>query len=574
MSKITKPDFKRIREEIGNNYAQKSLPTNRFHEEDNNSHLGNYFETRNEFEHDVDRIIYSKSFRRLQHKAQVYSNKKGDHYRTRLTHTLEVAQIAKGISRNLNLNVPLTEAIALGHDIGHTPFGHAGEQVLDEIMRGKDDLGGKLHYSIDFGGFKHNFNSINILEKVEEKNMGTGLNLTWQTLDGILKHTAIIKKDKQWNLKRFVRDYSNYKSFIDYDYYKTTPIFTFPLTLEGQIVKISDEIAQREHDLDDGLRDESLSLNLNQLSDKINEFIKEMDSKFNDETEGYFLFNSLKKQILSLKPINTELKWNKLISIIISYFIRDVTETSLINICSKTPYQILRYNTLSHDYENLYDNAGSYDKKFIILELISFSECGKFLNESIEEFIENKIVGSYNVNRFDGKSKYILRQLFKAYYENPKQMTKKQIENLKRNFDNIIEYYNLVMIIMLNTNNGIKIFNEDSNIIWVEKTNINFDEILKRLQSFFKLDGDFKKLLNETINEFGNTEFELLNYLNELTYEEIIYLENCEHYNKLLLLSMKFCLDLHYCYLSVICNYISQMTDDYAMKEYQELYLN
>lgn len=153
--------------------------------------MGGKYIDRNEFSRDRDRILYTNAFRRLQHKAQVYSNKKGDHYRTRLTHTLEVNQIAKSISKNLGLNIDLTESIALGHDIGHTPFGHAGEEVLDNIMKGKDDLGGKLEYTIDYGGFKHNMNSIKILEILEEKNGEKGLNLTWQTLDGILKHTSI-----------------------------------------------------------------------------------------------------------------------------------------------------------------------------------------------------------------------------------------------------------------------------------------------------------------------------------------------------------------------------------------------
>ncbi len=109
----------------------------------------NLAQERDEFSRDADRIVYTKSFRRLEHKEQVYSNKLGDHYRTRLTHSLEVAQISKSICRNLGLNENLSMSIALGHDIGHAPFGHIGERVLDDIMRGNDDLGGKLNFLMD-----------------------------------------------------------------------------------------------------------------------------------------------------------------------------------------------------------------------------------------------------------------------------------------------------------------------------------------------------------------------------------------------------------------------------------------
>ena len=180
-------DVEDVRTSIKKKFAQKPSPKDRMLDLDSEiSIFGDEIEQRNEFARDRDRIIYSTAFRRLEHKAQVYSHEKGDHYRTRLTHTLEVTQIARGISRNLGLNEDLTEAIALGHDIGHTPFGHAGEEVLDKIMRGEDDLGGKFKYNIDYGGFKHNFNSLKILDVIERKYENEkGLNLTWQVLEGI-----------------------------------------------------------------------------------------------------------------------------------------------------------------------------------------------------------------------------------------------------------------------------------------------------------------------------------------------------------------------------------------------------
>lgn len=162
-------------------------------------------DVRTDFQRDRDRIIHSKAFRRLKGKTQVFIAPEGDHFRTRLTHTLEVSQIARTIARALNLNEDLTEAISLGHDLGHTPFGHTGEYVLNSLHK---------------NGFKHNEESLKIVEYIESRNGKRGLNLTYEVRDGILNHTGT--KD--------------------------------PLTLEGQIVKISDRIAYINHDIDDSIR--------------------------------------------------------------------------------------------------------------------------------------------------------------------------------------------------------------------------------------------------------------------------------------------------------------------------------
>jgi len=168
---------------------------------------------RTEFQRDRDRILHSKSFRRLKHKTQVFVSPEGDHFRTRLTHTLEVCQIARTIARALNLNEDLTEAIALGHDLGHTPFGHIGENVLNELIK---------------EGFSHNLQSLRVVDKLEYN--GKGLNLTNDVRNGIVMHSKGMG-----------------------------PIFPddskeLPLTLEGQIVRISDSIAYVNHDIDDALR--------------------------------------------------------------------------------------------------------------------------------------------------------------------------------------------------------------------------------------------------------------------------------------------------------------------------------
>lgn len=171
---------------------------------------------RTEYQRDRDRIIHSKAFRRLMHKTQVFLAPAGDHYRTRLTHTLEVSQISRTIARALRLNEDLTEAIALGHDLGHTPFGHAGEEALDAVLK---ENGFRE-------GFAHEVQSLRIVDKLEKE--GMGLNLTWEVREGILKHSKglhgeILSSDDK-------------------------------LTLEGQIVRLSDVIAYVNHDLDDAIR--------------------------------------------------------------------------------------------------------------------------------------------------------------------------------------------------------------------------------------------------------------------------------------------------------------------------------
>lgn len=160
---------------------------------------------RTEFQRDRDRIIHSKAFRRLLNKTQVFISPEGDHYRTRLTHTLEVAQIGRTIARILGCNEDLTEAISLGHDLGHTPFGHNGELFLNEIHP---------------GGFHHNEQSLRVVDRLEKKKDRYGLNLTWEVRDGILNHRSRNK----------------------------------PSTIEGQIVRISDKIAYINHDIDDAIR--------------------------------------------------------------------------------------------------------------------------------------------------------------------------------------------------------------------------------------------------------------------------------------------------------------------------------
>ena len=184
--------------------------------------------TRTPFQRDRDRVIHSTAFRRLQYKTQVFVYHEGDHYRTRLTHSLEVAQIARSISRALHLNEDLAEALALAHDLGHTPFGHAGGDALDEAMK-------------PYGGFEHNDQTFRVLTKLERHYAAfDGLNLTWETLEGVVKHNGPVTGSVPPTIAAYVRDHD-------------LALDTYP-SVEAQVAALSDDIAYNNHDIDDGLR--------------------------------------------------------------------------------------------------------------------------------------------------------------------------------------------------------------------------------------------------------------------------------------------------------------------------------
>ena len=184
---------------------------------------------RSPFQRDRDRIIHSASFRRLKHKTQVFVNTEGDHYRTRITHSIEVAQIARSVAKYLNLNEDLTETLSLAHDLGHTPFGHAGEDALAECMD-------------DHGGFDHNLQTLRIVMFLENKYFKfKGLNLSIETLEGLLKHNGPVEDNT------LVSNLIGLKVFKDKINFNTYP------SLEAQISAISDDIAYNNHDIQDGI---------------------------------------------------------------------------------------------------------------------------------------------------------------------------------------------------------------------------------------------------------------------------------------------------------------------------------
>jgi len=376
---------------------------------------------RSEFARDRDRIIFSRAFRRLQHKAQVFSNESGDHFRTRLTHTLEVSQISRSLARYLQADEYLAEAIAIGHDIGHTPFGHQGERVLDDVMMGEDDLGLiKCHF--DFGGFKHNYNSLRVLDIVQSKfEQHDGLNLSWQVLEGILKHTKVKRpvldesQTKSWDIERFISNPSlKDRLYLMYDH---------SVTFEGQIVAIADEIAQRQHDIDDGLRNEKLEMEVNTIYKDIIVICHEIIDRQTTATKNQYaksikLLICLEKKLDANSESNDILfKKDSLIRNIIEYFILDVYDNTL---------KIIQNGVQLKNKEN---------RRFLDMnqKIVNFSPIGQKFNDKLESLVKNRILNSYEVNKFDGKSRFIIRQLFKAYYTNPLQMPSYVLSRLEGN---------------------------------------------------------------------------------------------------------------------------------------------
>lgn len=256
-------------------YAMKSVDSRgRVHKESEHPY-------RSIYQRDRDRIIHSAAFRRLEYKTQVFVNHEGDYYRTRLTHTIEVAQIARTIAYALRLNVDLTEAIGLAHDLGHTPFGHSGEDVLNELMA-------------KFGGFNHNLHGLRVVDHLEERYPEfNGLNLSWEVREGIVKHSSAF--DKASPIKELAPN-------------------EFP-TLETQVADIADEIAYDNHDLDDGLTSGLLKESDLEKLEIWNIICKDISGKYakiTEENKKYLVVRSLiNKQVTDLIE-QTQLNLEKL----------------------------------------------------------------------------------------------------------------------------------------------------------------------------------------------------------------------------------------------------------------------
>lgn len=344
---------------------------------------------RTEFQRDRERIVNSTAFRRMVDKAQIFSAEKGDYFRTRMTHTLEVNQIAKAIAYALHLNLDLTEAIALGHDLGHTPFGHQGERTLNDILSGKIDAGivtdkKKLEEERCYGGFKHNYQSARILTQLENKYVDfAGLNVSAQVVEGVLKHTKL-KKDIR--IEDFVSPEYLEKIYID-ENEERQPI----ASLEGQVVAIADEIAQRGHDVDDALTSGVMTVSefMDRLKiDKCDE-LRELIEKEIEKTET----------ANRLLPNKQDMQVARIVHRIIRYFISDVINNSKEKIEGSTKTSIDDLNKET---------------------FIDFSEKGKKVNKYMEKIVQKKVICNYEVARADYNAEVVVKTLFQKYYENPR----------------------------------------------------------------------------------------------------------------------------------------------------------
>lgn len=305
---------------------------------------------RGEFQRDRDRIIHCTAFRRLEYKTQVFVNHEGDLFRTRLTHSIEVAQIARTISRALGLNEDLAEAISLAHDLGHTPFGHAGQDVLNECMQ-------------DYGGFEHNLQSLRVVDELEEKYAEfPGLNLTFESREGILKHCS------NKNAKELGEVAGRFLN-------QTQP------SLEAQLVNLADEIAYNSHDVDDGLR--SGLINLEQL-------------------RGVELFSDIYNEVTRSYPdLPVRRVIYETVRRLISYQVIDLVETSRQIIDKANPADITAVR-----------EHGS--------PLVAYSTEMRERNLALKRFLRTNLYQHYRVRRMSAKSSRLLRELFESFMHDPR----------------------------------------------------------------------------------------------------------------------------------------------------------
>ena len=251
---------------------KKAIFSTSFENSKGRLHNENESENRNPYQRDRDRVIHSDSFRLLKHKTQVFLAHTGDYYRTRLTHSLEVSQISRSISRRLGLDEDLAEVLALSHDLGHPPFAHSGEEVLNKCMN-------------DYDGFDHNAQTIRILTSLEERYPSfNGLNLTWETLEGVVKHNGPLL-DPHIVIK-------------EYNKLHDLELNTYP-GLEAQIASLSDDIAYNNHDIDDGFRAGFISLDDLKKIELFSEIIKEINSEFKG-IDNYMIVKELIRRLIGL----------------------------------------------------------------------------------------------------------------------------------------------------------------------------------------------------------------------------------------------------------------------------------
>lgn len=367
---------------------------------------------RDEFQRDRDRILYSKPFRRLSGKTQVFFVGTDDHIRTRLTHTLEVNQIANTISSYLGLNTTLTEAIALGHDIGHAPFGHAGERVLNSIMNGEDSINEKLIKLDEIRdkdkGFKHNLQALRILKDLTMSYKRTyGLDISKKTLWGIVNHSSLrYKEDSKLGFyDRYLRDLDDNED----------------RSIEALVVKDADEIAQRHHDIEDAIELELIP------KKKLLEKIKEV---FKEELDKKKMYKSIIKRIEYEDLSKNELITNY------SKLIVDLYVSEYIESLENLVMELNEKKEICQNEFKVYDknkHLKEFCREMLIEKGTGFSKNFKEKDKKFQEFLKNAVLNSQSVQMMDGKGKYIIRKLFQAYFTNPQQMPDKTVKTFLRN---------------------------------------------------------------------------------------------------------------------------------------------
>ena len=329
---------------------------------------------RSPYQRDRDRIVHSTAFRRLKHKTQVFVNTTGDHFRTRITHSLEVAQISRTLAKYFKLNEDLCETLSLAHDLGHTPFGHAGEEALNYCMR-------------ELGGFDHNIQTIRIVTLLENRYYDfKGLNLSFETLDGLIKHNGP------------VYDLLNLNQMLGNNFFKKKINFKNSPSLEAQIASISDDIAYNSHDLEDGLR-----ARLFKLSDLKNLPVLNI---------------ILKKHNKKLKKYSADLVLRQIIREIISEMVKDVILNT-------------KKNIKKNNIKNIYD---VYSAKYPI---VCFSKRMNLFDLSIKKFLRNKMYFHNSVITKTNFGKKVVKNLFLKVKKDPSKYV--DIKNIKKaNRDRVI----------------------------------------------------------------------------------------------------------------------------------------
>ncbi len=316
--------------------------------------------TRDDFQRDRDRIVHSTAFRRLVYKTQVFLNHEGDLFRTRLTHSLEVAQLGRSIGRALGLNEDLIEAIALAHDLGHTPFGHAGQDALHECMSQADPTG---------SGFEHNFQSLRVVDRLEERYADfDGLNLSFETREGILKHCS--RRNAEWLV---ANDSSGLgQRFIE----RTQP------SLEAQLCNLADEVAYNAHDIDDGVRSGLLTLEQLEGLPLVRQYLDEVRAAHPALTGRRVLFETLRR-ILSQQV----------------YDLIDTTRSALVEHGVTTAAQVRAAPPL-----------------------VQFSAAMRRRTDEVQRFLRANLYRHPQVVATTSQAREVLRELFERYLDDPAQM--------------------------------------------------------------------------------------------------------------------------------------------------------